>query len=249
MWPELCRIGPFTLHTYGALMAMAFLLAVGLAQHATRDPRQLRALDDAAIMDWAVWAMIGGILGGRLLYVASNLRVYLADPIEVFALWHGGLIWYGGLAGGIAATAWWLREHRKAFPPAADQLIPFVALGHAVGRIGCFANGCCDGAPTVAWWGITFPGSTQPVVPVQLLESAGLVLLYVILRAWQCPAVLQHPGRIFGGYLIGYGLIRWVVEGWRTNERLWLGWTLSQLISVGLILGGLVLLSRKRQAR
>lgn len=245
MWPELYRLGPLTLHTYGAVMALAFVLAVGLARHAARDPWQLRVLDEAAVTDWAVWAMVGGIVGGRLLYVAQNPRLYLTDPIEVFALWHGGLIWYGGLAGGVAAAWWWLKRRRIGFLSGADQLIPFVVLGHAVGRIGCFANGCCGGMPTTAWWGVTFPGSTQPVVPTQLLESAALVLLYVLLRALQRPAVLQAPGRIFGAYLTGYGLIRWVIEGWRINERIWFGWTLSQVLSVALLAAGLVLLSRR----
>lgn len=265
MWPELCRVGPVTLHTYGAMMALAFVLAIALArraarsaargtssparivpaQSAARQARQRLPMDGAAVTDWAVWAMCGGIVGGRLLYVLLNAREYLAHPLEIVALWHGGLIWYGGLAGGAAATWWWLRRRGSGFLPVADQLIPFVALGHAVGRIGCFANGCCGGVPTTAWWGVTFPASTEPVVPTQLLESAALALLYVLLRALQRPAMLQAPGRIFGAYLTGYGLIRWVVEGWRTNEQVWFGWTLSQILSVALITAGLMLLLRQ----
>jgi len=241
MWPELCRLGPVTLHTYGAVMALAFVLVVGLARHAARAPHAGLPLDAAAVTDWAVWAMGGGILGGRLLYVLLNPRPYLEHPLEVFALWHGGLIWYGGLAGGAAATWWWVRRRRCGFLRAADQLVPFIALGHAVGRLGCFANGCCSGLPTTAWWGVTFPGSTQPVVPTQLLESAALALLYVALRALQRPAVLRDPGRIFGAYLAGYGFLRWTIEWWRTNERVWSGWTVSQCLSAVLITVGLAL--------
>ena len=249
MWPELCRVGPFTLHTYGVIMAAAFVVAVGLARAAAHDPRTLPALNEAAVLDWAVWAMFGGIIGGRLLYVLLNPTPYKVNPLEIVALWHGGLIWYGGLAGGVFATWWWLARRRVGFLRGADQLIPFVALGHAIGRIGCFANGCCGGVPTDGWWGVTFPGSVQPVVPTQLLESAALVTLYFLLRALQRPDMLQRPGRIFGAYLIGYGLIRWALECWRTNERLLFGWTLSQGISALLVVIGVVLVTRWQPRR
>ena len=240
MYPELCRLGPLAIHTYGVALAAAFLLTLTLARQALRhDLKGLVPMDEPALADWAVWAMSGGILGGRAFYVALNWDVYAAHPLEIFALWHGGLVWYGGLAGGVIATWGYLTRRGLGFRRGVDQVIPCVVLGHAVGRLGCFANGCCAGIPTRAWWGVQFPGTVERVVPTQVLESASLVVLFLVLRALQRPAVLRAPGRLFGIYLVGYGLIRWTVECWRANERLWGGWTLYQFLSVGLVLLGL----------
>lgn len=201
-------------------------------------------------MDWAVWAVMGGILGGRLLYVVLNWEMYRLEPSEIVALWHGGLIWYGGLAGGVLGTAIYLRTHHHPFLRGMDQVIPFIPLGHAIGRIGCFLNGCCYGKPTTAWFGVQFPGHPGPVVPTQLIESAGLVVLFAILWTLQTPARLRRPGMLFGCYLIGYAMIRGIVEFWRADQPLvWSGVTLHQLISAVLFVVGMSLLVRSRDVR
>lgn len=245
MYPELLRIGCVSIHSYGVALALACLLAIGLARHATR--RSLHGvvpMDETALVDWGMWTMLGGILGGRALYVLLNWDVYAARPQEIVALWHGGLVWYGGFAGGCLASGLYLKRHRYSLWRGLDQIIPFVALGHAIGRIGCFANGCCYGTPTSAWYGVQFPGVPSPVVPTQLIESASLVVLYVILRSFQTPAVLRRPGALFGLYLVGYGLIRWTVEYWRANQPIvWAGLTLSQVISFALVVAGISLLA------
>ncbi|MBI3319438.1 MAG: prolipoprotein diacylglyceryl transferase, partial [Candidatus Omnitrophica bacterium] len=195
MHPHLLRIGPWSISSYGAMLAVAFLLVVGLLRHATTHVlRGHVPLTEAAVMDWAVWAVMGGILGGRLLYVVLNWEMYRLEPSEIVALWHGGLIWYGGLAGGVLGTAIYLRTHHHPFLRGMDQVIPFIPLGHAIGRIGCFLNGCCYGKPTTAWFGVQFPGHPGPVVPTQLIESAGLVVLFAILWTLQTPARLRRPG-------------------------------------------------------
>ena len=234
MHPILFKLGPLTLYTYGAAMAAGFLVSIALAAHVTK--RQLRGsvpLPDTALVDWGCWTMLGGILGGRLLYVLLNWEVYRAHPLEILALWHGGLVWYGGLVGGLLAHAGYVRAHHYPFLSATDQLIPFIALGHAIGRLGCFANGCCYGRPTTAWFGVVFPGDVLAVVPTQLFESASLLVLYVLLRRLQTPLRLRQPGAIFGSYLVGYALIRWTLERWRADQPIvWVGWTLHQFISL-----------------
>jgi len=126
-------------------------------------------------------------------------------------------------------------------------VIPFATLGHAIGRLGCFTNGCCFGVPTSAWWGVQFPGQASRVVPTQLLEAAALGALFLILRALQTPERLRRPGTLFGSYLIGYAVIRWNVERWRAHQPIvGLGWTLHQWISVGLFGVGWWLLARRR---
>ena len=240
MHPILIHLGPLTLTAYGAAMSLAFLVAVGLARHDTRHRLRGHApLSEAEVADWAIWAVVGGIVGGRFFYVVLNWETYALAPGEIVAVWHGGLIWYGGFLGGVAGTALYLRRRGAVFLRGADQVIPFIAIGHAIGRLGCFANGCCAGKPTSAWFGVVFPGETQPVAPTQLFEAAGLLILFVLLRYLQTPSNLRRPGTVLGAYLIGYGLLRWGVEWWRANQPLvWHGWTLSQLISVALALLG-----------
>ena len=247
MYPELLHIGSFVLSTYGVLLALAFAVSLWLAVRASaRMPRQRAPLSGELLVDWAGWAMIGGLVGGRALYVMLNWPVYASAPLEIVAIWHGGLVWYGGFAGGMAASVWYFHRHRVAVLPGVDQLIPFVALGHAIGRLGCFANGCCYGMASAAWYGVQFPHLPEPVVPTQLLESLGLAGLYLILRRLQSSA-RARPGTVFGAYLIGYGLLRWVLEYWRANPTLlWEAVTLSQLISACAVLAGLWLIIRRR---
>jgi len=247
MHPILVRIGPVSISSYGVILAVAFLLAVWLAAHATtRSLKDLVPMMETELFDWGCWTMLGGVLGGRALYVLLNWEVYVQHPQEVLALWHGGLVWYGGFVGGLLAHGLFLARHSHSVLRGTDQVIPFVTLGHAVGRIGCFANGCCMGKPTFGWFGVVFPGHDHPLVPVQLIESACLVGLYVLLRALQTPARLQRPGTLFSIYLIGYALIRWTLEYWRADQPLvWNSWTLHQVISVIVALGGLGLLATR----
>lgn len=251
MHPVLFTIGAVTIYTYGAMLAVAFLVALALARHTVRIRlKGLVPLDDAALLDWGVFVMVGGVVGGRLLYVLFNWDVYRAAPLEIFALWHGGLIWYGGLAGAALAQALFVVRRGLNFLRVTDQVIPVVALGHAIGRLGCFANGCCYGKPTTSWWGVVFPGHLEAVVPTQLLEAVGLVMLFVILRILQRAAVLRQPGKLFGVYLVGYGLIRWMIEWWRGDQAaVWVGWTLAQLLSVGLVMAGFVLFRKCQTLR
>ena len=248
MFPTLFQLGPLTISSYGAMMAAAFFLTVWMASSAAAGSlRGHVPMTPDALGDWACWAIVGGILGGRLLYVALNWEVYASEPQEIFALWHGGLIWYGGFAGGLLATAIYLRRHRYGFLQGTDQVMPFIALGHAIGRVGCFFNGCCYGKPTTAWFGVMFPGHAEAVVPTQLIESAALVGLFFILRKLQTPAALRRPGTVFGAYLVGYALIRWTVEFWRDHQPIVLaGLTLHQIISAVLFAVGVGLILRAR---
>ncbi len=245
MHPILFTIGPITIYTYGVALALAFLIAMTLAAHDARTSlKGVVPLTDGTLLDWGCWVMVGGVVGGRLLYVLLNWEVYRTAPLEIFALWHGGLVWYGGLAGAALAQALFVVRRGLNFLRVTDQVIPIVALGHAIGRLGCFANGCCYGKPTTWWWGVVFPGQIEAVVPTQLLESVGLVMLFVILRILQRAAVLQQSGKLFGVYLVGYGLIRWMIEWWRGDQAaVWVGLTLAQLISLALVLLGLAIVS------
>lgn len=246
MYPTLAQCGPLSLSTYGVVLALAFLVAVGLASFvAARAPQGRFPLIGPQLVDLACWTMVGGVVGGRVLFVAFNWPIYARQPLEIVAIWHGGLVWYGGFAGGVVAGLLYVKRHHIGFLRAADQVMPFVALAHAIGRLGCFANGCCYGIPTAAWFGVQFPGHPQPVVPTQLVESIGLVALYVTLRILQARPVGNRPGSVLGVYLIGYGAIRWLVEYWRADQPIvWPGILLHQLFSALVCAMGAILLAR-----
>lgn len=247
MHPILFSIGPVVLYSYGAMMVLGFLLTIWLAGRAARKlPPELRAISEEQVVDFTCWSLLGGIVGGRLLYVLLQWPFFAQAPLEVFALWHGGLVWYGGFFGGLLSGYGYTRAQGLNFLRVLDQFIPFGVLGHAVGRIGCFLNGCCYGKPTDLWCGVDFSGQGQRVLPTQLFETIGLSLLFLILRRLQRPALLRQSGRVFGCYLSGYGLLRFVLEFMRGDQHPWFaGLTLQQLICIIVFLAGLALIRRR----
>ncbi len=236
MYPILATFGPITLYSYGLMLAAAFLVASWRASAVARkwpDPPVPIPADQ--VMNLCAAMMIGGLLGARAFYVGANADVFLLYPLEIFAIWHGGLVWYGGLAGGLVAGAWYLHTERLSHTRALDQIAPFAALGHAIGRLGCFFNGCCYGKPTAAWFGVEFPGHPHPVIPTQLIESAALFALFLGLRRLQRPPILRRTGTVFWSYVLAYGALRFVIEFWRGDQQSYLGeLTLQQAISLAL---------------
>ena len=252
MHPILLKIGPITLYTYGAMLVLAFSLATWLACRILREwPPELRLLRREQVVDLSCMALLGGIAGGRLFFVGLHWRFFLDEPQYLLALWQGGLVWYGGFFGGVGAAWLYARRHRVPFRWVLDLFAPVLALGHAVGRVGCFLNGCCYGKVTDAWCGIILPGESRPVFPTQLAESLGLLFLYIALRIVQQPRVLSgRPGRVFGFYLTGYAVLRFILENYRGDQTVfWAGLTLQQLISIGLALVGLAMMRLARYAR
>ena len=236
MHPILLKLGPLTLYAYGAMLVVAFLAATGLAsQAARRSPPALIAISADQLVDFACCTLLGGIIGARLLYVLLQGDAFLREPWEIPAIWHGGLVWYGGFLGATLAGWFYARAKKLAFLRVMDQVIPFLALGHAIGRIGCFLNGCCFGKPTDAWCGVVFPGQGARVYPTQLFESAGLLFLYITLRSLQRPAMLARPGRLFGLYLMSDAGLRFGIEFFRGDQAIWRArLTLQQVISIGI---------------
>ena len=218
MHPVLLKLGPVTLYTYGAMLVLAFSLSTWLVGRILRQlPPELQRLTPHQVVDLSCLALLGGIVGGRLFFVALHWQFFLGEPQYLLALWQGGLVWYGGFAGGVG-TAWlYARRHQVSYRWVLDLFAPVLALGHAVGRIGCFLNGCCYGEVTDAWYGVIMPGEPRPVFPTQLAESLGLLFLFIILRLLQSvlsesrplagrverrPSRLaSRPGQLFGVYL------------------------------------------------
>jgi phosphatidylglycerol---prolipoprotein diacylglyceryl transferase len=253
--PIAFQIGPLTVHWYGVMMALAFLAGLWTATLRARREKIPRE----KIADITLWLMIGAIVGARIVYVATYWKEQFAgEPFsEIFALWHGGLVYYGGLIG--ATMAGMIYVHWKKLPlwKTADVLAPSIALGSVFGRTGCLLNGCCYGRPTDLPWGIRFPADHATggvsVHPTEIYDGLLNLVLYFFL-AW----LFRHKkfdGQIFATYLICYAVTRSIVEYFRgdySNLHYHLGLTPAQWISVPIFVAGLALaaiLSKRAPAK
>ena len=228
-------IGPFTLHTYGVLLAIAFLAGLWVVSRQARRA----GLDANRITDMAVWVLIAGLIGAKVLLVAVDWRYFGRNPREIGSILQSGGVFYGGLIGGILVAVWYVRRHRLPGWQTADVLAPGVALGQAIGRLGCFAAGCCWGRPTQVPWAVTFtdvysaravgtPMDT-PVHPSQLYESFAAFLLFLFLL-WLAPRK-RFDGQVVLAYVALYSAVRFGLEFLRgdPDRGSWFGGTAVHL--------------------
>ncbi len=213
------NVGPLTLHTYGVLLAVAFLLGLWMAARQARR----EGLDAARVSDLAVYVLIAGLVGAKLLLLVVEWDYYSRYPKELLSILQSGGVFYGGLLAAFPVAWWYLRRHRLPGWRVADALAPGVVLGQAVGRLGCLAAGCCYGRPTNEPWAVTFRDiyATRtvgtpvdiPLHPTQLYESAAALLILVILL-WMAPRKRFH-GQVVLSYVALYAVARFVVELFR----------------------------------
>lgn len=244
MHPILVQIGRFNIYSYGVMIAVAFALVTLLM----RGNARRFGLDSDRVVDMVMLILVSGIIGARLLYAALNLDYYLHNPFEIFNLSKGGLVWYGGFFSSILVLMIYLRKNKINFWVAADLVSPYMALAQALGRIGCFLNGCCYGmeAPSGFFWAVTFPGESMMRHPVQIYSSLVLLAIFVILRVEQ-----NMPRRFFGEIFLSYCFLyssqRFIMEFLRgDNPKFFLGLTLSQIIGIAVIPASLALFIYKR---
>lgn len=255
MCPRLFTIGPFSLPTYGLMVALGFLLGLHLAGKLAKRS----GLDPNHVTNLGVSIALSAILGAKVFMIFSNWDYYSADFSRLFsfsALQAGG-VFYGGLLAALATAFYYTRKHNLPWLKTADAFAPALAAGHAVGRLGCFAAGCCWGQPTDLPWGVMFTDQAAHdftgvplgihLHPTQLYESAGTALVAVFLfRRFGKP---HAPGSILAWYMVLYSSFRFVVEFFRADgARPLLGDWLSatQIVAAGLILMGVALLIRNR---
>lgn len=233
MHPILFNAGPVAVYSYGTMFAVGFAVSFFfMYRQAVRNN-----IDKDVITNLAFLTLFSGIAGARILYIIINIGYYLAHPSDVLNLSKGGLIFYGGFFGGIAAFAYYSTRKKIGFLNAADICMPYLALTHAFGRIGCFLNGCCYGK--ISSGGFSYP--------TQIYSSILLILIFFILRFWQTRR--HFVGEIFLAYCLIYSIKRFFIEFLRgDNMPVAFGLTMSQLISIFVfICGGIVFLLKMKE--
>jgi phosphatidylglycerol:prolipoprotein diacylglycerol transferase len=238
VYPVLFRIGNFEITSFGVLVAIGALVGLWVFQ------RELarRSLPESGV-DAGIAGVLGGLLGAKLLWSVEHAG---QEPIADLLLSRGGMSWFGGLLGGVTAGIWMMRRRGVPLMAGLAAASPGLALGHAVGRIGCFLVGDDYGRPSDLPWAVAFPEGLPPtdvpVHPTQLYEMAALLPVAWILIRWRRSGV---PDRVvFGRYLILVGVIRFAIEFVRVNEPVAGPFTLAHLISGAVAIAGIVLLAK-----
>ena len=180
MHPNLFSIGPLTVHVYGLLVALGILAA---SWYLTRNVSRVDMTRDQMI-DLIFVTTISGFVGARILYVIYDFDYFKSSPLEILAIWHGGIIFYGGLVGGVLGFVVQVTRMKKSLLRSLDLFTPATALAQGFGRIGCFMNGCCYGKETSLPIGIRFPFHNAPLHPTQLYDAAFCFLLFALLASF-----------------------------------------------------------------
>ena len=247
MYPKLFELGPFTVYTYGVLLAVSYLLGLKLAMSRGK----ARGLDSNRVLDLGIYIIIAALVGAKLLLLIVDFDQYKSNPAELLSLARSGGVFYGGLILAVAVAFWYIAKHGMPFWTTCDVFAPGIALGHVTGRLGCFAAGCCYGRPTDVPWGVIF---TNPLAaaqvgtplgirlhPTQLYEAGAELLILIVLLATEKRG-RKFPGRTFWSYMFFYAVSRYIIEIYRGDPRgvvPFLGVSTSQFIS--LVLGPLSL--------
>lgn len=241
MLPVLFRLGPIDITSFGAMVALGALAGLWVFR------RELTraGLPDAAL-DAAIFGLLGGLIGAKLLYVFEHL-----DESSFFSLLfdRGGMSWFGGFVGGLLAGYWTIRRHGWPMVPVLAAATPALAIGQMLGRIGCFLVGDDYGRPTTLPWGVSFPRGLPPtdvpVHPTQLYEAAFLALLAWILIRWRRRSVSDLT--VLGRYFVLAGGFRFLLEFVRVNTRVLGPLTVAHMFSALVVGLGVVLLTASRR--
>jgi phosphatidylglycerol:prolipoprotein diacylglycerol transferase len=245
--PVAFHLGPLAIRWYGLMYLAGFVLFVVLGKYRARQ-NLLTGWHPRDVDDMLFFGVFGVIIGGRLGYVLFYKPEYyfFAHPLEVFALWQGGMSFHGGFLGVLVALVFFARNRHKRWLEVTDFVAPLCPLGLAAGRLGNFINGELWGRPTSEPWGMVFPQvDALPRHPSQLYEF-GLEGLALFALLWLYARRRRPVGAVSGLFLIGYGVFRFVVEYAREPDNflgvLALGLSMGQWLSLPMIVAGIALM-------
>lgn len=257
MFPEIFRIGNFYLPTYGVLVAIGFLAGLAITVKLARRS----GLNPELITNLAVYVALSGMLGAKLMMIVFDWDRYMANPGRIFSFetLQAAGVFHGGLILALATAFFYMRHQGLPVLASSDAFAPGLALGHAIGRLGCLAAGCCWGTECSLPWAITFNNPRaaaltgvplgEPLHPSQLYESITEAILFGFLY-WRYGKA-HAPGQIIGLYLVISSTARFLIEFTRFHEQaLPFGgpFSITQWIALGLLAAGVALLAKTRQS-
>jgi len=245
MKPVLFSLGAIHLYSYGFCIALGVLLSLFLMR---RFALKKGFPKPDEVFDMAFMVLVWGFLGARLFYVVQNFSYYVSEPLKIFAVWEGGLIFYGGAIAGFLGLVWVAWKKKWSLWKILDFLVPYVALTQAFGRIGCFLNGCCYGKVCDLPWAVRFPGLPYAVHPAQLYEAFYDIVLFAFLikRREQ----VRFEGEIGLLYFLLYGMGRYTIEFLLEPGWMWMGLTSNQWLSIAIMVVAFVIFQyRRRKAK
>ncbi len=258
-------LGPFTVYSYGLMLALAFIIGTYLAHKRAK----AAGIRPDKVIDLIFYILVFSLIGARLFFVLVNFAYYKSHLLDALKVWEGGLVFYGGLIFGFAAAAWFLKKHKISFWKTLDILSPSLALGIVLGRVGCFLNGCCYGKLARAW-GVCFPGAENPpafsqqaldglipptaayslaVIPTQVYDALVNLVIFCLLLFIEKRK--RSDGFLFLVFILLYSINRFIIEGFRYYEQNFMVFgivTISQLISIVLALGAVIMLLKQNAA-
>jgi phosphatidylglycerol:prolipoprotein diacylglycerol transferase len=237
MHPVLFQIGKISIHTYGFFIAMGFLTGIFLAK---KEAKRLGE-DHEKILDLCFYLLIAAIVGSRLFYVVMNPRIFVSDPMEIFRLWRGGLVFYGGFIAALITAIFYMKKRKMHLWKTADIMAPALSAGQFLGRLGCFSAGCCYGKACELPWAITFRNSDSlapigmALHPAQLYHALSNLLIFGLL--WFFRGRKKFDGQLFWVYVLLYAVTRSFLEVFRGDFRGYSFWgVLSASQAVGSVM-------------
>lgn len=244
MHPIALVIGSLTIRWYGVMIALSIAISITVVYIESRH----QGINTDDVLDIAIVAVIGGILGARIGWIITSPDVlwYLAHPLRILAIWEGGLSYFGGILGGVVAANCLIRRRRMGFWRMADIVAPLLALSFGIGKIGCWLNGCCNGTVTTSWLGVIFTNPlsecdllNQRIWPAQLFNSASGFLAFAVLF-WVVRKHKHYDGQVFIWYLYLYGATSFIVEFFRYIPIHVLRLTPNQWTDIAIIVLGVI---------
>jgi phosphatidylglycerol:prolipoprotein diacylglycerol transferase len=236
MYPILLDFGNLHIYAYGFFIVMGFITAVVLAALKIRKSNSEMSFEN--IVDLFFYTVLSAIIGARILFVLIHFDLYRQHPVQIFKIWEGGLVFYGGLILAVMVAFWYMRWHRLPIWKLADLISPLIALGLSFGRIGCFFAGCCYGKETSLPWAVVFknPDSLArlnvPLHPTQLYDAANGLAIFFFLT-WM-EKRKSYDGQIFWLFLFLYAITRFFIEIFRGDPR---GFLFGDLLSTSQAIG------------
>ncbi|HYH03689.1 MAG TPA: prolipoprotein diacylglyceryl transferase [Bacillota bacterium] len=241
MKPVLFEIYGFAIHSYGLMLAIAFIIGIIGVRKTSRD----QSVNPDHIVDLGIWILIGAVVGARIAYVATEYRYFSHFPIEIFKINSGGLAFHGGLIGGFLAGFWYTKKQQLDTWKIADLVTPFIALGYAIVRVGCLLNGCCYGIQTTLPWALRCAAEDSMLRhPTQVYSMLGSLILFGLL--WALRGHRQFSGFLFFAYVVFYSVMRFIVEYFREGPKLFPWLSLAQGVCLALAAVALLIIGWRR---